>query len=141
MSKTEPSTFKDSVLILLAERKELRLLCEDLQRINPTYNRERIAVVEARISELVLGPLGLERGDCPADPHLAQACQRLPFLLTDREHPEHTDNPNRVWDGQVSVVVGVSATNWHPLLKSRLLALCGPLDQPLSKLLEAEANA
>jgi hypothetical protein len=138
MSKTEPSTpFTERVQNLLAERAQLRDLCTALARVKWTYDRPKITEAEHRITELVTSPLNLPRGETPAEPHLAAACENLGYLLVQKDHPEFIENPARIFDGLVSVVSGVLVKSWNSALQARLIALCGQMDSTLSAMLEA----
>jgi hypothetical protein len=131
-----PPTLKERLSNLLAERKQLRELVQKGIIYRLRFDRERTAAAEQSISELVNGPLSLESYELPSAANLATACEKLPGLFTE---PHLIENPKLLWNGFISIVPGVMSSNWHERLQTRLIALCGPLDQPLAEMLATEA--
>jgi hypothetical protein len=131
-------TLRSALTSLLAERRLLRELVQKAIIYRLRYDTERTAETEQSISDLVTSPLNLERGEKPAERHLAQACEHLPFVLTAKEHPELVERPELIFEGLISVIPGVSISGLASALQARLIALTAPLDTTLSKML-AEA--
>jgi hypothetical protein len=122
---------KDDLARLLAERKLLRQLLQDLTRYLVLDERERTKQPEQKIAELVQEPLKLSRRDSVAVTFLAQGAHNIILAFTNLNLLE---SPTHYWD-IYNPIPGVGLA-WPPL-QDRLIALCGPLDETLSTMLAA----
>jgi hypothetical protein len=114
--------FQETLASLLAERKELRSLCNDLSRFRLMGNREQVQETEGLISDLVTGPLTLTKYETVAPHFLAEAVQNLLSYLGSGVY---YDDPASIWNYRESITPGVGVS-WTPRLQERLTALCLP---------------
>jgi hypothetical protein len=139
MPKQNPST-------LLAER--LRTLLVERKALQPLLARYRIFVVtrnfndertdlEKQIGELVACGLPFNekerRYNLPPARYLAECAFYLRAAFIE---PRFQDRPALVWDAG-SLVPGIMTVIWHQAVKDRLVALAGPLDDTLARMLSA----
>jgi hypothetical protein len=124
---------KESLAILLAERKLLRQLSNDFTRFHLMANREQVKETEQRISDLVTGPLTLTKYETVAPWILAEAVQSLLSYLGSIIY---YDEPASIWNGRECLTPG-TGVSWAPALQERLTALCGQIDATVSEMLEA----
>jgi hypothetical protein len=126
-----------ALLHLLAERKLLRQLSNDLTRFHLMENREQVQQTEQRISDLVTGPLHLSKYESITPWILAEAVQSLLSYLGSRVY---CDEPATVWNRQECLTPG-TGVSWARPLQERLTALCGQLDTTVSKMLEGSVES
>jgi hypothetical protein len=123
---------KENLANLLAERKELRSLCNDLNRFHLMAVREQVKETEQRISDLVVGSLTLTKYESIAPWILAEAVQSLLSYLGSIIY---YDEPASIWNGRECLTPG-TGVSWAPLLQERLTALCGQLDATVFEMLQ-----
>jgi len=130
LTLTSSIPFRDALANLLAERKLLRKLSNDLTHFRVLGDREQAQKIEQRISDLVQEPLNLSKLESKAPHFLAEAVQNLFASLNDLRF---YDEPGRYWE-QYTPVPNVGLV-WPRALQERLTTLCGPLDVTVSEML------
>jgi hypothetical protein len=88
-------SFQESIVSLLAERKELRALFSDLTRFHLMANGEQVQETEQRISDLVTGPLPLSKYDSVTPHVLTEAVENLTSYLASSVSYE---SPASIWN-------------------------------------------
>ncbi len=125
--------FKETLATLLAERKLLRQLSNDLTRFHLMAVREQVKETEQRISDLVVGPLHLSKYESIAPWILAEAVQSLLSYLGSIIY---YDEPASIWNRRECLTPGTGVSCNLPL-QERLTALCGQLDATVFGMLAA----
>jgi hypothetical protein len=124
---------------LLTERSTLRRLLSDRIRYRVTTQLDKLASVEAEITELVLEPLNLHPRDIPGRWMVVEAVMGFQWLASAMEY---TENPSIIWatcDGLI--VRSVPTGGWHIDVKNRIIELTASLDGILLKLRSKEVEA
>lgn len=142
MRRPSASTlFKRRVKSLLSERKALLPLFALYQRYLDFNNHSGgRADLEQKIAAIVSSGLPLNEKELldhvPHSYDLTEAAFRLRCAFN---RLELRDSPALVWDG--STLSGLMPANWrqvsdwHQVVKERLIDLCGPLDDTLERML------
>ena len=133
MSHHPATLFKRAVESLLAQRKLVRELSQALVSYRLRHDRDLVSKTEEAVAILVNEPLRLKSPELPRAASLATAVASL--LVTFKE-PQLLDTPSLVWNAN-QLVPGVMTTVWEPMVKERLMDLCGPLDATLERMLSA----
>jgi hypothetical protein len=121
---------------LLDERKQVRDLLQAFTMYEFRNEPLGRGDLENQIAALVTARLGLGSADLPGARQLAQCARELLVAFTD---PHLLDKPSFIWNGNVLTAYGVSTRSWHPALKKRLIAMCGPLDETLAEMLDGDS--
>jgi hypothetical protein len=117
---------------LLAERHQLRQRLIELRRAKMLAYPDEAAVTEAKIRDLVVGPLALSKLDTPNAFILAQA---VAALIDRSSRIDEIGNPALAFN--TYLVCGLP-TNYVPALQARLVDLCSPLDATIAARLAAD---
>lgn len=125
------STLKERLSTLLHERRSLRALLTRYRNlyVSKRFDDER-ADLEKQIFEIIKSSLTLSPRDLPAAERLTECAYNLQNAFADGAV---VDCPDLVWNG--SLAGGFSTQAWPAAVKTRLLDLCGPPDDMLTRML------
>lgn len=133
MTKSNAAPLVERIHTLLQNRQQIRTLIQSLTahklRLEPLGQDD----LEKRIANLVTGPLDLGPRELPGARSLALCASALLVAFAE---PHLLDQPSLVWNKNPLTMHGESTQSWHPLIKQRLTALCGPLDETLVEMLD-----